>query len=131
MTETSKPYIVHHDRLKPYRARNVSEHNTDWVKRVLARYTAIRSNPPRLQVPPSTGEATDQNDTAVENELLREVGPYDNDSVQTEDDVDVPAKVAEKATSPDEAKYAPQGQSDAGATTTQPTTTQPLEPMNE
>ena len=116
MTEKSKPYIVHHDRLKPYSARNVDEHNTDWVKRVLARYAAVRSNAPRLIVPPSTGEATDQNDTDVENELLREIGPYDNDSVQTEGTVGVPAPVAEAATSPDEAMYAPQGQSDVGAT---------------
>ena len=116
MTEKSKPEIVHHDRLKPYRARNVSEHNTDWVKRVLARYAAIRSNAPRLIVPPSTGEASDQNDTDIEHELLREIGPYDNDSVQTEGTVGVPEQVADAATSPDNVAYALQGKSDVGTT---------------
>ena len=90
-TETSKPQIVHHDRLKPYRARNPAEHNTDWVQRVKARYAAIRSQPPRLQVPPSTGEDSHQGHTDTENELLRTVGPYDDDVIETEGSFDVPA----------------------------------------
>ena len=40
LSEHEKPQIVHHDRLKPYQARNAEQHNTDWVDRVKARYAS-------------------------------------------------------------------------------------------
>ena len=109
-TEDSKPQIVHHDRLKPYRARNVEEHNTDWVKRVKARYAAIRSEPPRMPVPPSTGEDSQQNNSDTEHELLRTVGPYDSDDTDVEESCGVPVDdaretVHSKSDTPSPAKH--------------------------
>ena len=71
--ENSKPEVVHHDRLKPYRARNVNEHNADWMKRVREHYATVRSEAPQLVIQPSSGEASDKNDSETEHELLRAV----------------------------------------------------------
>ena len=42
-------------------------------------------------MPPSTGEDSHQGHTDTENELLRTVGPYDDDVIETEGSFDVPA----------------------------------------
>ena len=92
--ENSKPEVVHHDRLKPYRARNVNEHNTDWVKRVREHYAAVRSEAPWFVIQPSSGEASDQNDSETEHELLREVEPYDDGLEQSQDSEIAPETTA-------------------------------------
>ena len=94
--EFSKPEVVHHDRLKPYRARDPAEHNTDWVVRVRNRYAVIRGQEPLPQVMPSTGEETDMYD--IEEELVLNVRPDEPvdsaaDDELTEDDADRQATV--------------------------------------
>ena len=83
-SEFSKPEIVHHDRLKPYRARNPEEHDTDWVARVRDRLAAIRSQEPLPPVMPSTGEETDMCD--LEEELVLNVRPEDTNIDSSADD---------------------------------------------
>ena len=88
--------MVHHDRLKPYRARDPAEHNTDWVVRVRNRYAVIRGQEPLPQVMPSTGEETDMYD--IEEELVLNVRPDEPvdsaaDDELTEDDADRQATV--------------------------------------
>ena len=83
-SEFSKPEIVHHDRLKPYRARNPAEHNTDWVVRVRDRFAAIRSQEPLPPVMPSTGEETDLCD--LEEELVLNVRPEESSTDSAADD---------------------------------------------
>ena len=63
----------------------MNEHNTDWVKRVREHYAAVRSEAPRLVIPPSSGKASDQNDSKTEHELLRAVEPYDDCLEQIQD----------------------------------------------
>ena len=62
LSEHEKPQIVHHDRLKPYQARNVEQHNTDWVDRVKARYASNKSVIPRQHAARSKHVVADQAD---------------------------------------------------------------------
>ena len=62
LSEHEKPQIVHHDRLKPYQARNAEQHNTDWVDRVKARYASNKSVIPRQHAARSKYVVADQAD---------------------------------------------------------------------
>ena len=83
--EFSRPEIVHHDRLKPYRARTPAEHNTDWVARVRDRFAAIRGQEPLPRIMPSSGEETGLYDT--EEELVLNARPEsEHDDASSADD---------------------------------------------
>ena len=75
--ENSKPEIVHHDRLKPYRPREIDDFKLDWVERVQQKYAEIRGQLPRNYVSPTTGEDSQMNRSDTEHEKIRDCYPYD------------------------------------------------------
>ena len=85
LSEHEKPQIVHHDRLKPYQARNAEQHNTDWVDRVKARYASNKTAIPRQHAVRSKHVVADQADAATETASSRESNACDKQASTSEE----------------------------------------------